>query len=72
MHFPKVFCNMHSTRVKQCMTSVKENDTSCLSLDCGIQLGVKNKDYFIELPLEEQLKKIMKRPGILNLIQSRK
>lgn len=74
--FKKYFADMHSPLVKhyfckQCMTSVKENDTSCPSKDCGIQLGVKNKDYFIELPLEEQLKKIMKRPGILNLIKSR-
>lgn len=74
--FKKYFADMHSPLVKhyfctQCMTSLKENDTSCPSKDCGIQLGVKNKDYFIELPLEEQLKKIMKRPGILNLIKSR-
>lgn len=74
--FKKYFADMHSPLVKhyfckQCMTSVKENDTSCPSKDCGIQLGVKNKDYFIELPLVEQLKKIMKRPGLLNLIKSR-
>ncbi|XP_062593832.1 uncharacterized protein LOC134255326, partial [Saccostrea cucullata] len=57
---------------KKCMTNIKEDDKVCPSENCGRTFsGAKNKDYFIEIPLEEQLKKIMQRPGILKAIQSR-
>jgi hypothetical protein len=54
------------------MTNIKEDDKVCPSKNCGRTFsGIKNKDCFIEIPLEEQLKKIMQRPGILKAIQSR-
>ncbi|CAG2187083.1 unnamed protein product [Mytilus edulis] len=54
------------------MSSVSESDKTCSTENCHKSLkDSKSKGYFIEIPLEDQLKNIMKRSGIITSLQER-
>ena len=74
--FKRFFSNIQSPMKKHyycsvCFCSITPDIVTCPNEMCKQQLGKKQKSYFIEIPIKDQLKKILEKTGTVDSLKQR-